>query len=152
MMAGFVLKRFKDTKGIMMVCFQNVDEGNDGVMDCPVKALSANIATGFLNTPDNPSRDLISPIFTYKNGVEHCDAASYRLRDCASLPVYEGQDFEPRTEETKAYRFGYKLTELPKIPEGRRIMVLNEDLDCVYDSLMMSDPYKPVDKGYLLLC
>ena len=152
MMAGFVLKRFKDTKGIMIVCFQNVDEGNDGVMDCPVKPLSANIATGFLNTPDNPSRDLISPIFTYKNGVEYCDAGSYRFRDCASLPVYQGQGFEPRTDETKAYSFGYKLSELPEIPAGRRIMVLNEDLDCVYDSLMMSDPYKPVEKGYLLLC
>ena len=152
MCAGFVLRRFKDYKGIMIVCVQNRDEGNEGVMDCTVKALDANVATGFLTTPDNPSRDLISPIFSSVNGIEYCDVLSYRYRDAATFPVYGGQEFEERGTETKVYRFGYKLTDLPKIPEGRRIMVLNDDLDCVYDSLMMSEPYSPVEKGYLLMC
>ena len=155
MMAGFVVRRFKDTKGILLFCFQNRDEGNEGVMDCPVKPLSANIATGCLDTPDNPSRDLVSPIFEKKNGVEYCTAASYRFRDCDSLPVYAGQEFEERKTgpdaEPQVYRFGYKLTDLPKIPEGRRVMVLNEHLDCIYDSLMMTDPYTPVEKGYLIM-
>jgi len=155
MMAGFVVRRFKDTKGILIFCFQNRDEGNEGVMDCPVKPLSADIATGCLNTPDNPSRDLVSPIFTVKNGVEYCTAASYRFRDCASLPVYAGQEFAERVvgpdAEPQVYSFGYKLMELPKIPEGRRIMVLNEHLDCMYDSLMMTSDYSPVEKGYLIM-
>ena len=40
--------------------------------------------------------------------------------------------------------------ELPEIPKGRRILLFNEGLSVVYDS-MMKDTLQPMEKGYISL-
>ena len=77
---------------------------------------------------------------------------SYTYRDAASLPEYAGQGFDKAYSPDRlnaVYRAASKLEKLPEIPEGRRLIVLDDDMVNVYDSLMGGE-YKPVEKGYLL--
>ena len=149
-MSGFQISFLEDNEGILMLSFSGSENsGVYGLFEAAVKPLDDNRATGFLNTPGNPSRDLMSPVFTRFDDIEYCTCASYHYRDASTLPLYEGQGFEAPASENKEYRFEYQLAKLPEVPEGRRLMVLAPDLRCVYDSLT-SKEYTPVDKGYLI--
>ena len=151
LMTGFIVNPLPEFEGILMLSFSGrSDSGVYGLFEAAVKPLDDNSATGFLNTPGNPSRDLLTPIFEIKDGVEYCRVASYTYKDAAALPTYEGQAFNDASQgENEIYRLPYELTKLPEVPEGRRLMVLDEELICVYDSLTM-DKYTPAGKGYLL--
>ena len=149
-MSGFQISFLEDNEGIIMLSFSGSENsGVYGLFEAAVKPIDDNRATGFLNTPSNPSRDLISPIFSLRDGIEYCTCASYRYRDASTLPLYAGEGFEEPEAENKGYRFEYQLAKLPEIPEGRRLMVLDENLTCTYDSLT-SKAYSPMDKGYIL--
>ena len=50
----------------------------------------------------------------------------------------------------QTYVLGEKLETLPEIPEGRRLVIFNDTLSIVYDSLF-SKEYKPVETGYIAL-
>ena len=149
-MTGFQVSLLKDEEGIIMLSFSGRDNsGVYGLFEAAVKPIDDNRATGFLDTPSNPSRDLMSPIFAVHDDVEHCICASYHYRDASTLPLYAGQGFEEPETENKGYRFEYQLAKLPEVPEGRRLMVLDEGLICTYDSLT-DKAYTPIDKGYVL--
>lgn len=149
-MSGFQISLLEGNEGIIMLSFSGSENsGVYGLFEAAVKPIDDNRATGFLNTPGNPSRDLMSPVFTLCDDIEYCTCASYHYRDASTLPLYAGQGFAEPSAENKEYRFEYQLAKLPEIPEGRRLMVLNEHLKCTYDSLT-SKAYTPIDKGYLL--
>ncbi|MEA4920669.1 MAG: serine hydrolase domain-containing protein [Clostridiaceae bacterium] len=149
-MTGFMPALLKGNEGVVILSFSGRGDGGVyGIFESAVKPLDDSKATGFLNTPCNPSRDALMPIFEMRNGIEYCSVASYTYRDASSLPLYEGQGFEAPEEENKAYRFAYELSSLPKIPDNRRLMVLDDKLICVYDSLTM-EKYNPIKNGYLL--
>ena len=149
-MSGFQISLLEDNEGIIMLSFSGSENsGVYGLFEAAVKPINDNRATGFLNTPSNPSRDLMSPVFTLYDDIEYCTCASYHYRDVSTLPLYAGQGFAEPAAENKGYRFEYQLAKLPEIPEGRRLMVLNENLKCTYDSLT-SKAYTPIDKGYIL--
>ncbi len=151
LMTGFVVNLLPNFEGIAMLSFSGKsDSGVYGLFEGAVKPLDDNCATGFLNTPGNPSRDLLTPTFEIKDGVEHCTVASYTYKDVDCVHYYEGQGFkEELQKENEVYWFPYELGKLPEIPEGRRLMILDEKLTCVYDSLTM-DTYKPAKTGYLV--
>ena len=112
------------------------------------------VGTGFLRTPANGSRDLLTPCFEVKEGAEYCTLASYTFRDVDSLPVYSGQGFEGEAYDHQTYNQVYtlphSLDKLPHVPENRRLIVLDDNMTTVYDSLM-GGKYEPVKKGYLIL-
>ena len=43
-----------------------------------------------------------------------------------------------------------KLEKLPEVPEGRRIVIFNDGLSVIYDS-MISKNYTPVESGFISL-
>ncbi len=151
MMTGFILHELPGVEGVLIASFSGVsDSGVYSLFEASFAPLSDNIGTGFLNTPCNPSRDLVSPIFAVRDGVEYCSVASLQYRDTASLPAYSDQGFGAPGLPNDVYRIAARLEQLPPIPEGRRVMVLDSDMTRVYDSLFGGE-YKPVDSGYLML-
>ncbi len=66
----------------------------------------------------------------------------------ASLPVYNGQGFHQDKNINLVYKIENELKALPEIPNGRRILVLKNDLSVDYDSLYGGD-YKAVKEGYI---
>ncbi len=150
-MSGFSLALLPGNDGIVMLSASGRDgSGVYGLFEGAVKPIDDSRATGFLRTPTNPSRDLLTPIFELRDGAEYCCVASYTYRDVDSLPLYEGQGFGEKAAEGKAYRLPYTLSKLPEVPEGRRLMIMDEGLQCVYDSLTLPKAFRPIDKGYLL--
>ncbi len=93
---------------------------------------------------------MIDPIFSVENGIEYCEVASYRYQEVSTLPAYAGQGFNDGYRNNGVYTIKEELKELPAIPEGRRIMVMDKDMITVYDSLF-SEEYKPVKEGYISL-
>lgn len=149
MVTSFSIAALEGIEGVMTLSFSGrTGTGAPSLFEAPVAPLNDTMATAFLRTPGNPSRDAMTPIFEMRDGIEYCHVASFLYRDAATLPHYEGQTFETLGED-KVFRFGYPITKLPQIPEGRRLMILREDMTCVYDSLMIP-AFQPVDKGYIL--
>lgn len=65
----------------------------------------------------------------------------------------EGEDFNTAPYApgfNSVYRIEKELKELPAVPEGRRIVVLNEDMYACYDSQLKGE-YKPQSDGYIML-
>ena len=148
---GFVINPLKDYEGVLVFSFSGSAETEIyGLFESCVKPVDDDRATGFLRTPGNPSRDLCSPMFEMRDGVEYCIVNSYVYRDVKTLPVYEGQGFGKKGAENRVYRIPCPLAELPDIPKGRRIMIYDKDLSCVWDSLKQI-PYKSVKSGYIAL-
>ena len=148
---GFKVALLPGNDGVVVISGSGRDDsGVYGLFEGTVKPIDDSRATGFLRTPSNPSRDMLTPIFELRDGVEYCCVASYTYRDAATLPLYEGQGFGEKSAENKAYRLPYTLSRLPEVPEDRRLMILNDELQCVYDSLRPDSVFKPIDKGYLL--
>ena len=73
--------------------------------------------------------------------------ASYRYQRTDTLPVYEGQSF---AEQPQTFRLEQRFDGTLSVPEGRRLMVLDEDLNVVGDTLS-EDQIQPATSGYLLL-
>lgn len=148
-MTGFTLSELSGFEGIMIASFSGRKDSDvySGGFDGSFIAVDDQCGRGFLQTPCNGSRDLIDPRFTEVNGAEHCDSASYHYQKTGSLPLFQAQDF---TENCQAYRiekgFGREIT----IPQGRRLMELDQDMNVVWDSMKDETPIPDID-GYLLL-
>lgn len=154
LMTGFYVKRLPDVEGVLVLsCSGRSDSGVYGLFEATFAPVTDDIGTGFLRTPANGSRDLLTPCFEVRDGVEYCVAASYTFRDTASLPVYSGQGFEAPYNPAglnSPYIIKGELAALPFIPKDHRIIVMDDTMTTVYDSLL-GDAYKPVRKGYLLM-
>lgn len=149
LMTGMRLYRLPGFEGIMVASFSGREDADIyGGFDACVREVNEAEATGFLRTPANGSRDLVTLQFETEDGVELCHAASYTYQDVATLPTYTGQGFHQCGERNRVYRIASCLECLPEVPNGRRLLVLNEELSVVYDSLYGGD-YKPVEKGYV---
>ena len=109
-----------------------------------------SLACGAINLPWQAGRDLLNLYFEEQDGVETCECSGYRYRDTSSLESWQGQAFAPRGEENQLYRLDHKLTELPAIPEGRRLLLFNPEGSVVFDSLL-DDRFQPVEEGYISL-
>ncbi|MBR0092867.1 MAG: serine hydrolase [Lachnospiraceae bacterium] len=151
LMSGVRIAQIKGLRGVYVLSFSGkAESGVYGCFDASVRVLNDDRGKGFLRTPANPSRDLVDPVFFRKGKTEYLDAASYRYREASTLPVWKGQPFPKKRRANGVYRITKKLARLPRIPKGCRIMVLDENMICVYDSLF-PEKYQPVEKGYLLL-
>ena len=115
--------------------------------------LRENVIVGKLQLPYMASRDQISMWFYEENGVSYMEASGYTYQEVSTLEAYEGQAFAEVTEVdgiNQTYAIRGKLETLPEIPEGRRLVIFNDTLSIVYDSLF-SKEYKPVETGYISL-
>lgn len=151
MMNGFTLRKLAGVEGVMVASFSSIPEGEiygnfEGAF-IPDGEFNAN---GFLQTPSNGSRDLLCPDFFEKDGVEYCYVASYLYQEESSLKDYQGEKFEdlPSGEQNHVYRIHEKLETLPEVLPGRRLMVLNDKMEVVYDSQNPKD-YKAIEAGYI---
>jgi len=147
-MTGFYLKSLPGHTGILLASFSGRSDGDVyGVFEAPFLALTDDVGKGFLNTPANPSRDMISPHFYSKDGIEYCKVASYLYRDVESLPVYQGQTFH-QGKINRVYQIQDEFKNLPEIPNGRRLLIMNKEMTVVYDSLL-NDLFTPIKEGYI---
>lgn len=147
LMTGFKMTELEGHEGIMIAAFSGRDDADIyGGFDAAVKEVNANCATGFINSP-NASRDLVTLNFRMEDGVEYCDGSSYTYRDVATLEAYNGQGFH-QGKVNKVYKLESELTKLPEVPNGRRLLVLSENLVVVYDS-MYGGEFKSAKTGYI---
>ena len=153
MLNGFSVKRLPNVEGVLVASFSSVPDGEIyGRFEGCFVPNNDYSGRGFLLTPSNGSRDLIEPYFTQKDGVEYCYAASFLYRDEATLENYCDQDFSsfPQGEYNRVYRICRKLEQLPQVPQGRRLVVLNKEMEVVYDSQNPKEKgYQPVEEGYI---
>ena len=150
-MTGFDIKRLPGIKGVLLASFPSVSEEDDyRRFDCSFIPEDDMTGRGFLLTPSNGSRDLIDPYFEVKDGVEYCSVGSYFYKEEAALEDYADQSFAdvPQSQYNTVYRLTKELEKLPEVPEGRRLMVLNDQMEPVYDSQREME-YKKQKKGYL---
>ena len=148
-MTGFSLQALPGFEGIVVASFSG-RQGSDvysGGFDGSFIPADENHGRGFLRTPCNGSRDLIDPYFFTRGEAELCEVASYRYQRTDTLPVYEGQSF---SEQPQTFRLEQRFDGTLSVPEGRRLMVLDEDLNVVGDTLS-EDQIQPATSGYLLL-
>ena len=148
-MTGFSLQALPGFEGIMVASFSG-RQGSDvysGGFDGSFIPADENHGRGFLRTPCNGSRDLIDPYFFTQGEAELCEVASYRYQRTDTLPVYEGQGF---AEQPQTFRLEQRFDGTLSVPEGRRLMVLDEDLNVVGDTLS-EDQIQSATSGYLLL-
>ncbi|MEA5039998.1 MAG: serine hydrolase [Clostridiaceae bacterium] len=145
------LRRLKGSEGVLLACFPALsDTGSWETIDCPFAPMDDMVGNGFLRIPNNGGRDAVTPVFEKVGDTEYCTVASYRYRDISLLPAWKGQRFARSGGENRAFVLDAPLTKLPRIPGGRRILVYDEQLLPVYDSLAGGE-YKPVKAGYILL-
>lgn len=122
--------------------------GNFEACCVPVDDMSA---TGFLQTPSNGSRDLLDPYFAVRDGIEYCYVGSYLFRDLDTIPTYQGEDFSSPAYNpgyNSVYRLTSEVKQLPEVPTGRRLIILNKELSVVYDSQVKGE-YKSINEGYI---
>lgn len=62
-------------------------------------------------------------------------------------PVYEGQGF---ADQPQTFRLDHRFDGTLSVPEGRRLMVLDNDLNVIGDTLS-DEKIQPAEAGYLLL-
>lgn len=145
------IRRLKGVEGVLLACFPALsDTGAWEMFDCPFAPVDEFKGTGFLQIPDNGSRDAVTPIFTMIRDEEYCDVASFRYREISLLPAWNGQRFPRAGSENRPFVLDKPLTALPKIPKGRRVIVFDDQLYPVYDS-MTGGEFKTVKVGYILL-
>ena len=115
--------------------------------------LRENVIIGKLQLPYMSSRDQIPMWFYEQDGISYMESSGYTYQEVSSLETYAGQAFAELTEEdgfNQVYVLGEKLETLPEVPEGRRLVIFNDKLSIVYDSLF-SKEYQPVETGYISL-
>ena len=148
-MTGFSLEALPDFEGILVASFSG-RQGSDvysGGFDGSFIPAGENRGRGFLRTPCNGSRDLIDPYFFTQGEAELCEVASYRYQRTDTLPAYQGQAF---ADHPQTFRLDQPFDGTMSVPEGRRIMILDKDLNVVGDTLT-DEQLKPAESGYLLL-
>ena len=148
-MTGFRLQALPDFDGVLVASFSG-RQGSDvysGGFDGSFIPADENHGRGFLRTPCNGSRDLIDPYFFRQKEAEFCDVASYRYQRADTLPVYEGQGF---ADQPQTFRLDHRFDGTLSVPEGRRLMVLDNDLNVIGDTLS-DEKIQPAEAGYLLL-
>ena len=97
------------------------------------------------------SRDLLDPYFAVRDGIEYCYVGSYLFRDLDTIPTYQGEDFSSPAYNpgyNSVYRLTSEVKQLPEVPTGRRLIILNKELSVVYDSQVKGE-YKPINEGYI---
>lgn len=154
MMNGMRLAELPGIEGVVVCAFSAL-AGADiyGNFEGCVVPVDDNTAAGFLQTPSNGSRDLVDPYFVTIDGIEHCYIGSYLFRDVDSIPDYAGEDFDSKPYNpgyNSVFRITAELKELPQVPAGRRLIVLDKNMSMVYDSQVKGD-YKPVSEGFISL-
>jgi|GEM_PF-270075 Beta-lactamase class C and other penicillin binding proteins len=157
-LTGFMMSEIEEYPGNIVLSFSgSTDSGVYGPIESTVRQVTDDVANGFLLTPSNPSRDLLTPMFEVIDGVSYCHAASYVYKDCTEALVYTGQTFEELKEayapkvkhENVIFRVKKTLHKLPKVPEGGRLMVLDDKLCCVWDSLTSHEKFTKIKSGWL---
>lgn len=151
MMNGFVLRKLDGIEGVLVGSFSSVPDGEIyGNFEGAFVPVDDWRGRGFLQTPSNGSRDLLCPVFEERSGVEYCSIGSYLYKEEGALEEYRQQQFTglPVSQENHLYRLTDKLESLPQVPEGRRLMILNEKMEVVYDSQNPKE-YKSIEKGYI---
>lgn len=149
---GFELKKLESVNGVYLLHFSSLESDVYSSFDAPVKVVDDTYGEGFLTTPGNGSRDAMHPEFCEENGQEICYVASYRYLPVEGLPVFNGEFDWPQVDgKNKVYRIDNELKELPKMPTSHRVMVLNDKLAVVYDSLFEEQKFESLEKGYLIL-
>lgn len=145
---GLKIAPLNNHLGILIASLSARDDSEIyGVFEGSFLPVTDEIGKGFINTPANGSRDLLSPCFEIKDGIEYCHLASYLYRDVETLPDYSGQSFH-QGKINLVYRLKEELSSLPEVPNGRRLFVLSKDMSVIYDSLY-KESYKPVKEGYI---
>lgn len=149
LMTGFKLEKLNGIEGVLISCFSGRQDADIyGVFEASIAPVDDNKATGFVNTPNNASRDLVTLCFEIHDDIEYCHASSYLYRDIESLSVYNKQGFHQDKKINSVYKIENELKELPEIPNGRRILVLKKDLSVDYDSLYEKE-FKGTKEGYI---
>lgn len=149
LMSGFKLYLLPGYQGILVASFMGDEEGDVyGCFEACLRELNDQEATGFITTPANGSRDLVTLQFETRDHMEYCHTASYTYQDVDTLSDYQEEGFHQDKRYNKVYRITQKLLTLPEIPNGRRILILNKELKVVYDSIY-PDHYQPVEEGYI---
>ena len=153
---AFQLLTNNEVPGLLIASFVNDSrEGKQPYFEIPLTPYidgkpSDQLACGAINLPWQAGRDLLNLYFEEQDGVETCECSGYRYRDTSSLESWQGQSFAPRGEENQLYRLDHKLTALPAIPEGRRLLLFNPEGSVVFDSLL-DERFQPVEEGYISL-
>ena len=96
--------------------------------------VSAKIKHGHIG-----NKIIYSKVIHEPRKVEWAALEEYRQQQFADLPV---------SQENHLYRLTDKLEILPQVPEGRRLMLLNEKMEVVYDSQNPKE-YKAIEKGFI---
>ena len=153
---AFRLLTNNEVPGLLIASFVNDSRaGKQPYFEIPLTPYidgkpSDQLACGAIHLPWQAGRDLLNLYFEEEGGIETCVCSGYRYRDTASLESWQGQPFAPRGEENQLYRLDHKLTELPAIPEGRRLLLFNPEGSVVFDSLL-DNRFQPVEEGYISL-
>lgn len=151
MMCGLTIAPMKGYEGLFIAAFSASEQQyNADRFEACCAPIDDDRAETVMRTPSNASRDAFHPWFERRDGVEYCVAGSYLFRDAESLPEYKGEDFEalPVSDFNHVFRIASELKALPKVPEGRRLMIRNNKLSLVYDSQLGGD-FKPVKDGFI---
>lgn len=151
---AFELYQSKEAENILIASFVNDSrEDKRDRFEVPLTPYKneeylQNLAVGAILVPYQAGRDLLNLFFEEKDGISYCECSGYRYRAVDSLEEYKGQLFGSEEENT-IYRIQH-LTVLPEIPQGRRILLFNQEGSVVYDSLM-NDHFEPLEQGYISL-
>ena len=151
---AFELYQSKEEENILIASFVNDSrEGKRDRFEVPLTPYKneeylQNLAVGAILVPYQAGRDLLNLFFEEKDGISYCECSGYRYRAVDSLEEYKGQLFGSEEENT-IYRIQH-LTVFPEIPQGRRILLFNQEGSVVYDSLM-NDHFEPLEQGYISL-
>ena len=151
MMCGLTIAPLAGYEGLFIAAFSdNVKSGGGDRFESCCAPIDDDHAESVMRTPSNGSRDAFHPWFEHRDGVEYCVVGSYLFRDVDSLPEYKGETFDclPESDFNHVFRITEALNTLPQVPAGRRLMVRNQDLLLVYDSMLGGD-FKPVKDGFI---
>lgn len=153
---AFQLMESSEVPNLLIASFVNESrEGKRSYFELPLTPYvngepSDNLACGAIHLPYQTGRDLLNLYFEEADGVEYCQCSGYRYRDVSSLESWQGQPFAPRGELNQLYHLDGELSELPDIPEGRRLLLMDKEGSVVFDSLL-DDHFQPIQEGYCSL-
>ena len=150
-LAAFTLKKLKEVEGVMVVegHYRAKDGFTNGPMCFPFISIDDKHGKGFINTPGNGSRDLIYPWFEEKEGKEIVEVNSYVYMNSEDVSEYKEAIF-PENEVNNVFKITEELKEIPLIPKGHRIILLDENYMLVWDSINKEE-YTPLKKGWMIL-
>lgn len=152
----FTVGKIDDFKGLYQLHFTGLDEsGVFAGFEAPIRALDDYHGESPLRTPLNPGRDAMHPRFEApRDGEkgERCLVGSYGYRSTLDVPVFtpEADVWSDHPRVNRVYRLESKVEKLPEIPEGRRVLALDEKGKLVYDSLYPKSKFEGLKEGWLI--